>query len=174
MSTFDEANKVLAFHEGGWCDVPGDKGGETNFGWSTLTIKRLGLSAADLGIPGSMFSPGYLKPMRKEVADQLYKKFFWDKGGYSNITDQASATKVFDFAVNAGIENAARVAQRACGATVDGQLGPKSFAAINAMGPAFVPAMRDAMVAYYEDLIRAVPSDEQFRSNWIKRAQWGC
>jgi lysozyme family protein len=172
MATFQAAIPVLMAHEAGWCDVPGDLGGETNFGWSTLTIKRLGLTAEDLGIKGPMFSPGYLKGMPRERALELYERFFW-LPAYGQISDQISATKVFDFAVNAGANNSARVAQRAAGVSVDGVLGPVSVAAINALGTRFRDLMGESMVNYYEAIIKARPVNAKFRTGWLKRAAWG-
>jgi type VI secretion system secreted protein VgrG len=178
---FELAIPIIMKHEGGWVNDSADLGKETNFGWSTLTIKRLKLTEADLGIPGPMFVDGYLKPMKKEKAEELYRKYFWDNLGYSNVNDQKVSVKLMDSAVNMGPKRAAEFAQRACNTlganpqlTVDGSLGPKSFAAINACDPQkFVNAFADEMTAYYERIIKARPANAKFRRNWLKRAQWG-
>jgi len=181
MSTFEAAIPVVMQHEGGWVDNPADPGGETNWGWSTLTIKRLGLTAADLGIPGPLFTPGYLKKMPKAKAEELYRIHFWDKFGYGNVADQTAATKMVDSAINMGPKRAAEFAQRACNTlganpplSVDGSLGAKSWAAINACNPEdFVRAFGDEMAAYYERIILKTPTLGVFRKNWLKRATWG-
>jgi lysozyme family protein len=180
-SKFELAIPQIMLEEGGWVSDPADLGAETNYGWSTLTIKRLKLTEADLGIPGPMFVDGYLKPMKKSTAEELYRKHFWDKFGYANVNDQKAATKMLSSAVNMGPKRAAEFAQRACNTlganpqlTVDGSLGPKSFAAINACDPQkFVNAFADEMTAYYERIIKARPANAKFRRNWLKRAQWG-
>jgi lysozyme family protein len=171
MATFEATVPVFMAHEGGWCDVKGDLGGETNFGWSTSTIRKLGLTAADLGVPGPLFSPGYLKPMKRETAIELYRKYFW-KSEYAQLNDQIAATKIMGFAINAGPSSAAKVAQRAAGVRDDGVFGPITIAAINAMGAKFVPAMCQTQLSYYHAIIAARPENEQFRTNWTKRAAW--
>lgn len=179
MSTFEAAIPVIMKHEGGWVNDPVDPGGETNFGWSMATIKKLGLSAQDLGLPYSTLVPGCLKMMSKETAEKLYKKHFWNQGGYGNVVDQTVATKMMDAAVNMGPKRCAELAQRACNAlgaslVVDGVLGEKSFAAINACNPEdFTRAFGDEMTAFYERIIIRNPALAKFRRNWLKRAAWG-
>jgi len=180
MSEFNLAIPVIMSHEGGWVNDPSDLGAETNFGWSTSTIKSLGLTAADLGIPGPMFSPGYLKPMKPEVAVALYRKEFWDKFGFGAILDQTTATKCMDCAVNCGPKRSAKISQGAVNTllpgrlVVDGAFGPMTFGAINSIdGKKFVKAMATVMADYYESIIVARPANAKFRKNWLRRAQWG-
>lgn len=172
MSRFEDAIPVVMQHEGGWVDDPDDLGGETMMGWSTLTITKLGLKPRDLGIDQDEFTHGCLKLMKASTAEDLYRKHFWDRYGFAAIVDQTAATKCFDFAINAGPGNAATVAQRACGATIDGLWGPQTFARINATHD-FVRAMATEMANYYESIIKARPKNEKFRSNWMRRAAWG-
>lgn len=198
MSSFDQAIKVVLMHEGGWVNDPDDLGGETNFGISTLIIEREHLTPEFLGLarvpPPPVFVNGketlesklarqqfigWLRPLTVETATKIYRLLFWDRYHYAGIIDQAAATKVFDFAVNAGPHNAAAVAQTAangCGfaCEVDGSLGALSFAAINASEPKlFVAQMRKAMEDYYNLIIAKRPKNEKFRSNWMHRAAWG-
>jgi len=180
MSTFEQAIPVIMQHEGGWVNDPSDLGAETNFGWSTSTIKSLGLTAADLGVPGPMFSPGYLKPMKPEVAIALYRKEFWDKFGFGAIIDQTAATKCFDASVNMGPRRACKNAQGAVNCLlpgklfVDGAWGPMTFGAINALDPKkFLKAYSVTLAQYYEDIIVDRPANAKFRNNWLKRAKWG-
>lgn len=177
MSDFNVAIQVVLTHEGGWVSNPNDPGGETNFGWSMMNIQRIGLTPDDLGVPN--FDPGCLKSMTVDTAIALYKKYYWDPGGYEAILDQTSATKIFDCGINCGPAHAHQMAQRAataCGrqVTADGVLGPMSIAAINTIfAPDFVRAMGAQMEAYYRALVAAKPSDAEFLSNWLKRAAWG-
>lgn len=186
-ATFEPAIAVVLQHEGilskpggSWCDVEGDLGGETNFGISTKTIREEGISAESMGLdPATAFTPGWLKALTQAHAVQIYRTLYWDRYGYAQINDQTVATKIFDFAVNAGPGHAAQVAQRAalvCGQalTVDGTLGPKSFAAINAVAPTLMVAeLAHQMIRYYEGIISARPANEKFRGNWLHRAAWG-
>jgi lysozyme family protein len=180
MSSFDEAIKHVLAMEGGWVNDPHDLGAETNFGWSTLTIKNLHLTEFDLCIPGPMFAPGYLKPMPVMAAIHLYKVHFWDKCGFQAIIDQTCATKCFDASVNMGPKRACKNCQGAVNILtpgkliVDGSWGPKTFGAINALDPAkFIKAYSNTLADYYESIIKARPANAKFRKNWLRRAKWG-
>lgn len=183
MSTFENAIQTVMAHEGTdtnfWVNDEADLGGETVWGWSMLTIKRLGLSPRDLGLNQDTFTNGCLKNVSKAKCQELYKTYFWDKYGYGAINDQTVATKIFDFSVNAGPGNSAKVAQKAanaCGLNVivDGSLGQKSFAAINTIDPkTYLKALADEMTNYYLAIIKARPANAKFKTNWLKRAQWG-
>lgn len=170
MATFDLAIPVVLQHEGGWVCNSNDPGGETNFGWSMLMIKRLGLTPDQLGV--SDFEPGCLKQMTVETAKDLYLKHFWSPF-FDQIENQTSATKIFDFCVNAGMSHGIQVAQQAAGASVDGIIGPGTVVAINTLATAFVPAMARAMEAYYRAVVANRPSDAEFLPNWLHRAAWG-
>lgn len=179
-TSFEEAIKVVLRHEGGWVSDPKDLGGETNFGISSLIIQREGITPEFLGLdPRTRGVPGWLKPMKVEAAEKVYRQLFWDKYGYAGIADQLVATKVFDCAVNCGPSRAHAMAQRAataCGAPcdVDGIMGPNTIKAINASAPRqFITAFAQEMRAHYERIIIARPANEKFRSNWMRRAAWG-
>lgn len=183
MSSFEQAIPVIMAHEGTptnfWVDDPADPGGETVWGWSMLTIKRLGLKPRDLGLPYDDFFPGCLKTVSRATCEHLYLVYFWLKYGYQNVADQTAATKMMDAAVNMGPKRAAEFAQRAANSLgaqlkVDGALGPKSFAAINNCDPkAFVQAYAGEMAAYYLRTIERTPSLGKFKKNWLRRAEWG-
>lgn len=175
MASFDLSIPVVLQHEGGWVNNPKDPGGETNFGWSMLMIKRLGLTPEQLGVPN--FDPGCLKLMTVETAKALYRAHFWSPY-FDQILDQTAATKLFDFGVNAGMEHGIQVAQRAATdsghpTAVDGVVGPGTIKAINASGSAFVPAMAKEMEAYYRAVVAHRPASAEFLPNWLHRAAWG-
>jgi len=179
MSKFEDAINVILVHEGGWVDNPADPGGETQMGWSTSTIRKLGLTPRDLGLDQDEFTPGCLKAVTQATCIRLYRQYFWDKYHYQLLADQVVATKIFDCSVNCGPGRAATMAQKAAAAcgqqiAVDGSLGPKSCAAVNAVpAQTFVHAMADQMRSYYNGLVAARPSLAVFKSNWLKRAAWG-
>lgn len=183
MSTFEQAIPVIMAHEGTptnfWVNDPDDPGGETVWGWSMLTIKRLGLQPNDLGLPYRSFFPGVLKEVSRATCESLYRRYFWAQYGYQNIDDQTAATKIMDAAVNMGPGRAATFAQNAVNKLggnvgVDGKLGKISFAAINACDPKdFVKAYAAEMEAYYRRIVDRSPRLGKFLKNWLKRAQWG-
>ena len=161
-----------------WCDVPGDAGGETNWGWSSSTIRRLGLKPRDLGIDQDDFAPGCLKQMTEDAARSLYLAHFWQPLPYAQIDCQEVASKLFDFAVNAGPIAAGRLAQRALcdlgvDVAIDGVLGPHTVDALNGSDSQQVlAALCDRQAAYYRALTAEHPQYEQFRAGWLARAAW--
>lgn len=183
MSTFEAAIPHIMAHEGTdklfWVDDPVDPGGETVWGWSMLTIKRLGLQPNDLGLPYRSFFSGCLKEVSKSTCESLYRRYFWNQYRYQQINDQDVATKVMDAAVNMGPGRAATFAQNAVNKLggnigVDGKLGDISFAAINACDPGdFLRAYGDEMTAYYLALIARKPVLVKFQKTWLRRALWG-
>ncbi len=182
MADFNFAVEVILAHEGTdtnyWVNDPKDPGGETVWGWSMSTIKNLGLKPKDLGLSIEDFAPGCLKMVSKDACRNLYRKFFWDKPGYGKLTDDVVATKIMDIAVNCGPNRAHKMAQTTANKlgqnlVVDGQLGNKSYAGINACTPKeFVAAIAAEQLAYYQSIVVSRPALGVFLHNWTKRAGW--
>jgi lysozyme family protein len=176
MSDFYVAHKRVQQAEGGYANVKNDKGGPTMWGVSSLIVKRLGLKPRDLDIDVDDWGDyTIIRKLPLATSVKFYKKYFWDPFKYEFVSDQISATKIYDFGVNASPRNAIIVAQRAASLPAeeqDGILGPKSLLAINSMGKTFVDAMCITQKKYYNDLIKRDPSQEIFRKNWEFRASW--
>lgn len=172
MASFDYAIPVVLKHEGGYCNIKQDKGGATNFGISTLIINREGITAKQLGIPD--LTPESIKLMKVEAAEWVYETLFWNKYHYSNLSNDIVATKILDCGVNCGPSRSHRFAQEVVGVAVDGILGPKSIAAINAYDPKkFILEFCAIQLKYYQGLVAKNPSQSIFLKNWTKRSQWG-
>jgi lysozyme family protein len=185
MSNFYDAIDVIIHHEAlqrpdgswfFWIDDPADPGGETAWGISMLIIKREGMTAESLGLKD--LSPGSLKNLKLEKAEELYKLFFWDRYKYEKIIDQNNATKVFDASVNCGPLRGAAMLQRAanhCGHKLDddGILGPISLKAINECDQKkLIIEMAQEMRDYYMDLVVRKPLLKKFLKGWLMRADW--
>lgn len=146
---FDEAFDRLMGHEGGYVDVPGDPGGETNWGISKRSYP--GLDIADL---------------TRADAKAIYERDFWQRGQMDQY-DQAIAFQVFDIAVNSGIETAVRLLQRAAGVADDGHIGPVTVATIKTKS---VTDMLMLIVAERLDFWRKLSTWPQFGKGWAGRA----
>jgi lysozyme family protein len=153
---WDEALKHIFHWEGGYVNHKDDPGGRTNLGvtqrvWEDWTGKPA--TEADMrGLTLEMVSP-------------LYKKRYWDAIRGDELPSGVDIC-VVDCAVNAGPGRAARFLQQAVGATVDGQIGPKTLAAVTAM-PAdeLIEKFCDLREAHYKSL----STFATFGKGWMRR-----
>lgn len=179
MADYAAAIKVILAHEGGLSDHPNDHGGVTNFG---LTIPFLNANADPnkfVGHPLPWTREDILH-MTIPLAVSIYKECIWDRHGYGNIEDTLVATKVFDMGVNMGEVQGEKLTQRAVNATgftpplmVDGNLGPKSYAAINSIPrDQMLHEMVNQQKLFYTKIIERDPSQKVFEHGWMDRAIW--
>lgn len=176
MAEFLPAVAVVLKHEGGYVDDPDDPGQETNFGLSTLFIRRAGLTAADLGLPS--LERGALKSLTREKAVEVYRLKWWDNFKYGDLIEQRIATKLFDTCVNVGPQ-AHKWAQTCCnqlGASiaVDGLLGEMSFHALNSVATLpWLTLFSQRQAAHYRALCEQNPVLRKYlNGNWLRRAAW--
>lgn len=145
----DQAFDRLIGNEGGYVNVHGDPGGETNWGISKRSYP--GLDIADL---------------TRDDAKAIYERDFWQRGQMDQY-DPAIAFQVFDIAVNSGIETAVRMLQRAAGVADDGHIGPVTVAAVKAKT---VTDMLMLITAERLDFWRKLSTWPQFGKGWAGRA----
>lgn len=112
---FDQAFDRLMLHEGGEVNDPNDPGGHTKYGVS----KR---SYPDEDIAN----------MTKERAKVIFRRDFWDEINADKLADGV-AWQAADFAYHSGPDVAVRYLQRALNVADDGDWGPHSQAAADAM-----------------------------------------
>jgi lysozyme family protein len=180
MSTIELALPVIFKHEGLFVNNPNDPGGATKYGISLRFLKSLkdidhdGFLEGDLDHDGDV-DLSDIKDMTMDQAANLYRVYFWDKYGYSRITDQILATKIFDLAVNMGSIQAHKLAQRACWAlngykciNDDGLLGNISIALLNALKP--IAPIRSEADGFYRSLVVGKPAWQPNLNGWLARA----
>lgn len=149
---FEQAFERLISHEGGYVNHPKDPGGETNWG----ITKRV---AVENGYTGSMRS------LTREQAKEIYRSAYWDRARADEY-DGAIAFQLFDAAVNHGIGNGIRFLQRAVGVADDGQVGPRTVAAINKM------TVTDVLMRFNAerlDFYTKLSTWETFGKGWARR-----
>ena len=167
MANFETAEPFVLLDEGGYCETPGDTGGETyegisrnNFpnwgGWATVDAAKP-LSRNEI-IPN---------PALTQSVDAFYKRQFWDGIMGDQITDQCVATYLYDFYINA-MHNAVKCVQRVIGVTPDGGFGPNTLNAINNYSGDLLTDLKDARIAYYKEI--AVGGNAKFLAGWLARA----
>ncbi|CAB4146398.1 zliS Lysozyme family protein [uncultured Caudovirales phage] len=129
---------------------PHDPGGLTKWGISQKAYPRLDIKALSEAQAFKIYEEDYWEPMRCE--------------SYS----PAVALILFDAAVNQGVGGAIRMAQAVAGTLTDGILGPKTIAAINAMGDlSFVRRFAKARVARYLSIDTEI--EEANEKGWMNR-----
>lgn len=111
---FDKAFDRLIGHEGGYVNDPQDPGGETKFGISKRAYPNVDIAALTV-----------------DQAKEIYRRDYWERAKADEY-DGAIGFRLFDAAVNHGVETAVRFLQRAVDVADDGDIGPVTLAAIRA------------------------------------------
>lgn len=185
MADFTLAIKKTLAHEGGWVHHGDDPGGETVFGvtrrdhpgWFGWTV--VDVAKASPSFPGNLSAD----PALRELAERLYKKFYWDPWHGDDCPSQAIAEELFDTAVNASVAVGVRFLQRALNAlnragrlypdlTVDGDMGPRTLHALNILlsnrdSGSLMKAMNVLQGAYYLELTTKNERLESFIRGWL-------
>jgi len=166
MADFLPAFETMLRNEGGYKlhTVKGDRGGMTYAGIARkMNPNGPGWNYLDAGRgPGA------------EGGRLFYMESYWFPIQGNEITHQAVAQTLFDFAVNAGTKTAIKLAQVVVCTTPDGSLGNKTLAALNAYDPEkFLLAYTLAKIARYRDIVRRDRTQIKFLLGWLNRALEG-
>lgn len=177
MANFKIAFDITNRNEGGYANNLDDKGGETYAGISRKNWPNwLGWSYVDE--EKSIYHDNIAELNKALKADQVvrslvenfYEKYFWDSLLLDQINDQQIGNAVYDFGVNSGTGTSAKKIQLAAGVTADGQIGPKTIAAINNKEPkTLYNAFCELRRAFYLGIIERDPSQKQFENSWLFR-----
>lgn len=169
MAKFVAAYDRMIRLEGGYRlhDVPGDRGGQTYAGIARARNPQWrGWPMIDRGITSGDEIVGAVK--------EFYRAEFWAAIHGDSIDSQEIADAIFDFAVNAGIGVAARLAQVVIGADPDGRIGPVTVAALNTWDPdTFVARYALAKVARYAQICNRDRGQVKFLLGWVNRTLEG-
>jgi lysozyme family protein len=166
MADFNLAFPVIAQNEGGYCNVSGDKGGETYMGISRNYYPNW-IGWATIDICGPLKRNDVL--MHTDITNDVlnfYKLEFWDKMHGDEIVSQSIATYILDWYVNSG-GNAIKAVQTLLGVDDDGCFGPGTLAALNAAGD-ILGMIHNVRCKFYRDI--AVDGNEKFLAGWLNRA----
>ena len=94
---------------------------------------------------------------------------YWNRWKADRIASQSVANIVVDWVWASGKHGITKV-QKLLGVKVDGIVGEKTLAAINAQNPrALFDKIKAARVAFIEGIVAANPSQRKFRNGWLKR-----
>lgn len=157
---FDACLNQVLHHEGGFVNHPKDPGGMTNLGVTKQTYEDW------IGHP---VTEKIMRSLTFSHVRALYKAKYWDMVKCDDLP-QGLDLCVFDFAVNAGPNRAARYLQKLVGAEADGQIGPKTLSLttqfIRGNGRDYaVMSYQDSRREYYK-LLKTFPT---FGKGWLRR-----
>jgi len=148
--SFDQAFASLQASEGGYSNNPADPGQETMYGITAVVARRWGYAGAMRELPQS-------------TARQIAKSEYWDRYQCDQFGD-AVGFAVFDAAYNGGAP--AQWLQQAAGATVDGNIGAKTIAAVRAADPMRIVMRFTALRILYLAELNTWPT---FGRGWANR-----
>lgn len=115
MADFPVAIELVLKHEGGYVDVPLDKGGPTHFG---ITIPF----ATDYF--GHQVDAAFIAALTLDQAKLIYERLIWDQFGLGKLTNQNLATVCLDLSVLRGRSSFVKALQKIGGLEQDGIFGP--------------------------------------------------
>lgn len=168
MADFDDCIDYVLTNEGGFSNNPHDGGGATNFGITQATLSQW---------RGHLVSSVDVQYMKMSEAKAIYKDKWWTPMGLDHVNSHAVATCILDVGVNRGQKTGCKYAQNACNnlgshMTVDGSLGPISFAEINKYLPTdFIRTFELLIESGYNDIVANHPDQKIFLKGWINRAR---
>lgn len=157
---FEACLTEILRHEGGYVNHPSDPGGMTNLGVTKATYEDW------IGHP---VTEKIMRSLTVSHVRALYKAKYWDVVKGDDLP-QGLDLCVFDFAVNAGPNRAARYVQKLVGVPTDGVIGPKTLSFMTQ----FVRGNgRDYAVMAYQDLRREyyklLKTFPTFGKGWLRR-----
>ena len=154
MADFNISIPKVLVNEGGLSNDKNDSGGLTNF-----------------GISQTSYPNEDIRNLTVDRAKFLYERDYWNPIMGNSILNQDIADSLFDFAVNAGVGSAVKLAQGVVGTVQDGAMGPKTISAINIYSPElFLAKFKLSKIQKYVNICMNNSSQKVFFFGWIVRA----
>lgn len=178
--------KTLGF-EGGWSNLPDDRGGETVMGISRRNHPAWpGWPLVDSlkneqGIPN--LNQAAALPL-SSLVESFYQAEYWERAWCGKLPAQGLAEEIFDSAVNCGVDTAVAWLQEMSNLlrqkddallAVDGAMGERTLAALNILAARnnlarLTKLLNIVQAAHYLALVRYDPGQRQFLiGGWLNR-----
>ena len=169
---FDIAMQTVLRHEGGLSHDKNDPGGYTKYGISLRFLKDSKIDPNGDGVEDKED----IIHLTQTEADKIYYNKFWIKGHYDKIGDRRVAAHLFDFGVNAGLSQSAKLSKRAINRIlttpiiVDGIMDAKTIQIINHLVPSvFLSAFNAEEEDFYLGIVKRHPQLKCFLKGWLNR-----
>jgi lysozyme family protein len=151
---------VLIF-EGGYSNIPEDKGGSTNHGVTQKTYD----SYRQL----KNLDTGDVKDITDDEVSEIYYNYYWLASHCDKMPEKV-AVVVFDTSVNSGGGRAARTLQQALGVNVDGSVGNITLSKLQESDPlAVANSFLGIREQFYNNLASNDPTQQKFLAGWLRR-----
>lgn len=131
MANVNQLAPFILKWEGGFVNDPADLGGATNMGVTIGTWKSCGY---DKDGDGDIDVDDLRLLTREDVVNRVLKPHYWDRWKADDIKSQSVANILVDWVWASGAHGI-KIPQRLLGVSVDGIVGPKTLAAVNARNP---------------------------------------
>lgn len=164
MANVNQLAPFILKWEGGFIDDPDDLGGATNMG---VTIGTYEAYCRKKGY--SKPTVERLKNLTKEEWTEILKTMYWDRWKADEIKSQSVADILVDWVWASGAHGI-KIPQRLLGVKVDGIVGPKTIAAVNAKNPReLFDMIKIARFDFIEDICHQRPTNNKFKRGWMNR-----
>lgn len=177
--SFKQAFLHTLKYEGGYADIPEDRGGETymgisrNFhpywpGWDIIDNYKANVGPI-------AWNEKINNTKLNHYVRQFYRTQKWDRHRLGMIHNSDVAAKVFDMIVNHG--QGSRLVQQAVNAVggnvkEDNFVGPKTVAAINSVSPTrLFNKLLEIRRDYYHKIVENDPTQARFLQGWLRRLE---
>ena len=139
-------------------------------GRMNLSIRKIEVTAPFRQIPEQLdIDVTDLKLITDEDAKAIFKKNYWDRWQAAKIRNQSIANILVDWVWGSGAYGI-KIPQKILGVKVDGIVGPKTLAALNAQDEeVFFAKLKREREAYFRRICIANPSQSVFLKGWLKR-----
>ena len=159
MANIEILKPFIRSWEGGFCNIPGDRGGATNKGVTIATFRS---------VFGKDKTVDDLKRMTEAQWTFIFRRYYWDKWQADNINSQSIANLLVDWYWTSG-SYGIKIPQYMLGVGVDGIVGPKTLAAINGY-PNEKELFNDLWRNRYGFFERiGVKTQKKFLAGWLRR-----
>ena len=164
-TTDAEIVALILQNEGGYVNLPSDRGGSTNFGITIDTLaswRKTTVTDADI------------QALSVEEASQIYLAKYITAPGFDQLTDIRLRAAIVDYGVLCGPVNATESLQVILGLSRDGICGPvTATAANNTVTPdirAVINGLSVARISFHANRVAAKPDQLPFLVGWVSRA----
>lgn len=165
ISTFQSACLFVIKNEGSeYTDLKADAGGPTKYGCTLDDYSTF---------MGRKMTANDVKNMSEATATNILKSLYWIDA-YSELP-QSVCSVILDWTFLHGVNSGRMMAQKAAnelGAhiAVDGDFGPATIKALNALRPAyFISQFKTDILSYFKALVAYSPSQKVFLAGWTAR-----